>query len=291
MNFLNFLDAQKLSGNFTFVEVKYDKLTLLEEFFKQEEPRCEKMIAFNKPPLVDEIFATRINDNISSFEFAEKLRVALSFLRYQNLWIETLMVEDLVTELINEVSLREFQYKRLMKGMEQVLTGKVTFENLRIDNFKVDRINDLDFVELQESSIRISQFYDELTKNGRVNSLQVKNGNFGVSQFNGSTLGEILGISHVKSFIYRWDDAIEHLTIDGTLNGENFRERLQDLVLKSDYPIEVHGEKKAKSLNAKSLEVDRLNDHEVTDLLDAKKNQSLEGTVRVKGSVGIYKKF
>ncbi|KAJ8668656.1 hypothetical protein QAD02_010319 [Eretmocerus hayati] len=292
-----FSNLSRMSGNVNFMEVTYDEIENLENAINSElsddgTPLClDKSIIFTQAPVLDEFSTSYINGNITGLEFADKLFSMMKFVKFENLRTQNLIVNELISTKINNVSTDDLKNHRITKRGYQNISGNVTIQLLEVDRLYSDYVNGIPSSDLEILIDKINDLYDGLISgNQYLRSMKVE-GNVITPSINDIDLREILNFKTITGLILPDKVSIESVTVDGFVNGLNFTSQVHDTVFKTDEFVTLSGQKRVQKLKSQNLHVDFVNGRPSKDLIDTDENQIIKGAVRVKGALSVQNSF
>lgn len=242
-----------------------------------------KPLIFIVPPIIDEFSSLYINENLNGSEFSTKIKLLLENSFFEHLKVKTLIVENLTTAVVNSVNFHDFEAHKISKAGYQSLSGNITIENLTVQKLYTELINSRSAIDLESITHRINLFYNNLFNgNTSINSLNVTK--FIVtSKINEEDLNDILDVHFIEKFIFKTNQTIKNIVIEGLINKKNITRIANDLVLHTHDDIILKGPKKIKTLKSNNLKVDFVNGHSIKDVMSLRDNQFLIGPVKIMG--------
>ncbi|OXU21662.1 hypothetical protein TSAR_016063 [Trichomalopsis sarcophagae] len=290
-------NLSSISGNVKFINVAYEELKNLEDkmntnFNDKLFYTCiSKPLIFIVPPIIDEFSSLYINENLNGSEFSNKIESLLENSFFEHLKVKKLVVENLTTALVNSANFLNFEAHKISKTGYQSLSGNITIENLVVENLYTELVNGRSASDLENMIRRINLVYNDIF-NGNVSIHSVNVTKFIVtSKINEEDLNDVLDVNFIEQFIFKTNQTIKNLIVEGLVNKINITRKANDLVLYTQDDVILKGPKKMKKLKSSNLTVDFMNGHSIKDVLSSKNNQFLVGPLKITGSVTVEKVF
>lgn len=249
-------------------------------------PTCiNKPLIFIVPPIIDEFSSLYINENLNGSEFSNKIESLLEKSFFEHLKVKKLVVGNLTTAAINSVNFQKFEAHKVSKSGYQTLSGNITIENLVVQKLYTELVNNRSTSDLENITHRLHLFYNNLfSGNMSINSVNVTK-LIVTSKINEEDLNNILDINFVEQFIFKTNQTIKNLVVEGLVNKINITRRANDVALYTENNIVVKGPKKIKRLKSNNLKVDFVNGHSSKDVISSDVNQFLLGPVKITGII------
>lgn len=283
----NILDLRKISANVTFDNITFGIMKKLENYITREQnvaSAClNKVLVFFKSCVIDNLSFNTLKHNITQTTFFDKLNQTFQKLYFENLTLSTLIVDEVLPNMINSINYIDLTKRILSISTQQNLTGTLIIDNLETDVLNAEFINGMPLNKLNRLLIRAETFYDDIFNgNTSIKSLRVT-GMLTASLINENHIVDVYKKDRMGTVIFNKNTSIKDLTVIGFVNGLNLSEFITDAVQKTDRNITFVGYKTFENVTCEFLNARFINGHFVENILDPDKMQILKGPVIING--------
>lgn len=286
---LTLTDLEKISGKVSFDYVQRDDLEGLKKIVSEDREesngtKClRKLLVFKVAPIVDEIYFEAVNNDITPLKFMAAINRTFANVSFQNLDVTNLRGGEFVPIRVNDENFEEFKISRISKTEFQELSGFHEVDKLETNFLHVRTIDGFLPNDLETFRIALDHFHRQISSgNVSIELLEVQ-GNVNATRINENPLKNLYDLRKTATAIFSSDLHVENLIVDGSINGINFQNFINDSVMKNDRNIVVDGKKSLSTVVCQSLQAKKLNGKSVDFLLDRNKHQIVEASIVVRG--------
>ncbi|XP_023314340.1 uncharacterized protein LOC106648688 [Trichogramma pretiosum] len=281
----NLPNLVKIFGNIYFNEVSYVDCEKFEKRLVQivNNGLCiDKPIVFADTPMVENFSFLSLNGNFKNSEFNEKMFSVTNHMKFYNVKVHKLYVNNLESKFINGINLKKFSSERISRSRTQNISSFLFLNELKVDVLKVNLLNNITprnfFNKIKNMKSLIDNIYGN---NSQVDKMYV-DGNVYVTYINNKSLHDF-DLNNTKNYTVQGDSFIEQLIVGDLINGLNVSKLLEFKTKEFQFISHFIPSKKIHKMKCHNLIVEYLNEHSTNDVINCNKNQTLAGPITING--------
>lgn len=267
---------------------------------------CELIIDNSDADIVDiDINHLEIRNTLNSVPVSEYIDISENFELYGNVEFTELLADNACldgtsingTTVLNDIDLVEFDNIRFSLTREQTIETTFLIPKVKINgNLSVDVLNNVERTVLSDTLYKLNNMKSSVL----AGDIPIENcyveGNLFVESINGHNIEELkekviwLDRPNEISGNMKFIDPItfENIQVQGRVNDIEFDEFLNDIVYKTDQPIEISGTKVFKNTNliiSEDIDTVLLNNKPTANILTKNKKNLLSNNVNLIGNI------